>query len=587
LAQSLLANDTRLEEIPNYRLSTFVRDAWHTVEPATPLDFNWHAEIICDHLEAVSRGEIKRLIINVPPRHGKSLLVSVLWPAWSWIQDPHTRWLFASYSGELSMKHSVDRRTVIRSLWYQERFAWRFTMMRDQNAKTEFLNDSQGVMYAGSVGGSITGRGGDFLILDDPHNTKELQTETQLENAIRFYQTTLVTRLNDPERSAIVIIMQRLHENDLTGHLLATEPEKWTHLCLRGIAEEKETFKLKSGKAVVRMTGDPLWPSRYPRSVLDEQRRTMGSYNFAGQIQQRPSPREGTIFNPNHWRRFRVEQKEYPNFYVVAISVDAAFKAGIENDFVGIQCWGFTGDGRSYILDYRLEHLGYSATKAAIRGMKAKWEERGVDVHVVLIEDAANGPAIIEELSQEFTVHALETAGGKLARAYAVQPDVEAGNVYVPDDTEWGEKLVQRAAGFPTIKNDDDIDAMTHALNWRRRHGLGGVIALWKEEAEKMQAARASRVGPQEPKTIARDLAEAQRAQSVSMGSFPASEPTERIRSRPSADGFKACPQCGNTNLARQASSVTCRRCGWRERIDPFPSKDGSADKEKKHGGND
>jgi hypothetical protein len=182
--------------------------------------------------------------------------------------------------------------------------------------------------------------------------------------------------------------------------------------------------------------------------------------------------------------------------------------------------------------------------------MKLKWEERGVRVHVVLIEDAANGPAIVDELGREFPVQALDTGGGKVARAFAVQPDVEAGNVYIPEDTEWGESLIQRAASFPTIKNDDDIDAMTHALNWRRRHGLGGLFALWKEEAEKLMAAKA---------------AKANRAENAQPVAGPCGAPKARPKTEP-------CPNCANPNLSRYATITKCDRCGWSRQGGTIPS---------------
>lgn len=211
-------------------LPEFIRAAWKVLEPGNRYSHNWHIDLIAERLTALRQRQIRRLIINIPPRCMKSLLCSVMWPAWIWTTEPERRFLFASYSDSLSTKHSVDRRTLMSSAWYQSLWAHRFRFASDQNVKTEFQNTARGHMIATSVTGTATGKGGDFLVVDDPHNPKQALSELEREAAIRFFTQTLVTRLDDPKTGSICVIMQRLHELDLSGYLLAKGG--WEHISL-------------------------------------------------------------------------------------------------------------------------------------------------------------------------------------------------------------------------------------------------------------------------------------------------------------------------------------------------------------------
>jgi hypothetical protein len=231
----------------------FVRQAWPIVEPATPLIWNWHLDVLAEYLEAVAADDgIKRLIVNIPPRSGKSLLASVLWPAWVWAKSPATRWLFASYSVGLSGKHSSDRRTVITSPWYQRR--WPVHLLDDQNQKTEFVNTARGHMLATSLGGTATGKGGDFLVADDLQNPEMAESTAERRNVLRFFDETLSTRLDSKRHGRILVIQQRTHQADLTGHLL--EQGGWTHLCLPAEFERRTVIALPStGGAIIKGGG--------------------------------------------------------------------------------------------------------------------------------------------------------------------------------------------------------------------------------------------------------------------------------------------------------------------------------------------
>ena len=227
-------------------LAEFVKQAWPIVEPSTPLRWNWHLDVICEYLEALTAGDgINRLIINLPPRSGKSILASVMWPAWVWARQPSTRWLCASYSASLANKFSIDRRGVITSPWYQER--WPIQLAGDQNQKNEFMNTERGHMIATSVSGSATGKGGDFIVADDLQNPEMAESEAERETVNRFFDETLSTRLDDKRRGRIVVIQQRTHQADLTGHLL--EQGGWTHLCLPAEFERRTVIPLPRSRS--------------------------------------------------------------------------------------------------------------------------------------------------------------------------------------------------------------------------------------------------------------------------------------------------------------------------------------------------
>ena len=237
-------------------LREFFRQSWPVLEPQTQCIPNWHIECIAEHLEAVSAGEIRRLIINIPPRMTKSLLVSVAWPCWEWIEAPAQRWIFCSYAGSLSTMHSLVRRNLIASPWYQERWGRRVRLKADQNQKSEFENTASGRMTATSITGATTGKGGNRLVLDDPQDPRQAASDLERQAAIDFYTGTLSTRLDDRRRGAIVLIMQRLHEQDLTGYILSTETG-WTHLSLPMRAEKRtEVSYPRSGRTKMRQAGE-------------------------------------------------------------------------------------------------------------------------------------------------------------------------------------------------------------------------------------------------------------------------------------------------------------------------------------------
>src|SRR5262245_24549058 len=217
-------------EFASRSLCEFVRQAWIVVEPATPFVTGWHIDAVIEHLEAVSKGQIRSLLINIPPRHMKSLLVSVFWPAWEWIRWPERRWLYSSYAATLSIRDSVKCRRLIESPWYQQNWGNVFALTSDQNTKGRFDNDRSGYRLSTSVGGAATGEGGDRIVCDDPHNVQEAESDSIRKATLDWWDVVMSTRVNDPKTSAKVVVMQRCHQQDLAGHLI--EQGGWEHLVL-------------------------------------------------------------------------------------------------------------------------------------------------------------------------------------------------------------------------------------------------------------------------------------------------------------------------------------------------------------------
>lgn len=474
---SRITHDDVVAELCRRDLRRFHRESWPVVEPGTPYVHGWHIDAICEHLQAVTRGEIRKLIVNVPPRHTKSLTVAVIWPAWAWASDPSLEWIFASYAKDLSTLHSVDCRRLVESDWYQERWGHVVSISEDENRKTRFENTAGGVRYSTSVGGTVTGMGGHVRVYDDPHKVEGVESDDQREKVATWHDRTMSTRTaGDPEKAAEVLIMQRLHEGDLTGHLL--EKGGWTHLCLPAEYEPKHPFVWPEDPRTQR--GELLWPERYSHKFLDTEKREMGSFGYAGQFQQLPAPSEGGILERGWWRRSRVPQIER-----ITISVDCAFKELDDSDYVVGQAWGSDVVDRHLLGQFRAR-LSFTKTVAAIEAL-VEWVEEHFPGKLaeIVIEEAANGDAVIDVLKRKLQgVIGVKPEGGKEARAHAVSPLLEAGNVHLPDtehipgpasytDGEGTvqpleqcrvEDLIEEAAVFPNGLNDDQVDAMTQAL---------------------------------------------------------------------------------------------------------------------------
>lgn len=448
-------------------LRHFLAAAWPTIEPK-PFKANWHIDAVCEHLEAVSRGQLRHLVINIPPRHTKSLTVSVSWPAWEWgpFSHPETRWLFMSYASGLSIRDSVKCRTLIQSQWYQSRWGSKFHLMGDQNAKERYNNNKHGYRIASSVGGIGTGEGGDRLVIDDPHNVADVHSETSRESVVEWWDTAMSTRSDDPKAGARVVIMQRSHHADLVGHIKDTTGNLYEYLILPAEYEPKRHCVTSLGFSDPRsIPGDILWPGRFDKKELKDLKSSLGSAAYEAQCQQNPTPIEGGMFKRHWWKFYECSPysiAEECDF--IYQSWDMTFKETAEGSYVVGQVWGLKkGNSGRYLLDQVRERMGFSATKRAVRNLSAKWPKATAKY----IEDKANGPAIQDELKNELTgIIPFPPTGSKEERADACTPEVEAGNVYLPHpkNAPWVDDYIEEHAQFNKGPHNDQVDATSQAL---------------------------------------------------------------------------------------------------------------------------
>jgi predicted phage terminase large subunit-like protein len=446
-------------EMAEGQFSHFVQGAWDVLEPQTKLLWNWHHDLICEYLTAAERGEIRRLIINIAPRSTKSLLATVSFPDWIWTKTPSARFLFGSYAETLATKHSLLRRNLIESDWYQGGWGHKFKLAGDLNKKTEFANNKTGQMKSTGIKGSITGEGGDYIIIDDPHNPKGAESDADREATLQNFDLAWSNRLNNKKTGRIILIMQRLHHQDLTGHLIAKnlgyEVVKIPTVCER---KTIVTFPI-SGKEIVREAGSFMHAERDGYEEIEQAKKDLGSYGFAGQHQQDPSPRSGGIIK-RAWIKY---YKELPDGLEEKIIVaDLTYKDAKTSDFTVVEVWGRKGSSL-YLIDQIRDRMGFPEQIQAIKTMSA----RHPDAIAKVIEEAANGAAVIQTLQGEIMgIVPFKPQTGKDARLAAVSPIYEAGNVYYPDPTiaPWVGTNVEEVVSFPNAAHDDTVDCASLAI---------------------------------------------------------------------------------------------------------------------------
>lgn len=499
-------------------LAEFIRQAWPVVEPGAEFHDNWHLHLLAESLEAITDGvelddgsKYNRLLINIPPGMMKSLLTNVFWPSWEWgpRNMPHLRYLCASHSMDLAIRDSTKMRRLVESEWYQERWGDRVTITKDQNQKTKFELTSTGFRQAVAAG-SITGARGDRVIIDDPHSVEGAASDQMRASTIEWFLEAVPTRLNKPMESAIVVIMQRLHEEDISGVILEKNLG-YDHIML--------PMRYEPGRAQPTMLGieDPrteegelLFPARFPESVVDRDENAMGPYAVAGQFQQSPEPRGGGVIKRDWWQKW--EQPSYPPFDYVIAAVDTAYTTKSENDPSAMTVWGvwkggdqsaiitrtMSADGEMTILNrqYKEEHprcmLMYAwADRLELHELVERVQDTmntyGVDK--LLVENKASGYSVAQEIRrlyghEEFAVQLIDPKGiDKLARLYSIQHLFAEGLIYAPDRT-WADMVINQSAQFPRGKHDDLVDTTSMALKHLREIGLLVRGAEWTAELD-------------------------------------------------------------------------------------------------------
>jgi predicted phage terminase large subunit-like protein len=485
----------------------YVALAWKQVEPVREFLSNWHIDAICEHLEAVACGEIRRMVINVPPGTMKSLLCSVFWPTWVWTMEPESKWITASYSSIVSRRDALRARHLIETPWYQERWGDMWEANPDDWSSIRYSNNKAGMRLAVTVGGGVTGEHADHQLVDDPIKPLDargiLLDGVVLQKCREWWDETMSSRVVDPQTSTRTIIMQRLHDGDLSGHVLdrgdyvhVNLPMKYEPRCvvrvkhpctLQEDGKGEETPPTPVGFKDARKQDDLIWPARFPAEVQLARLVEMGSRGVAAQDQQRPSMFEGGLYKTKWFKfwyrgveplpvRARVEggevflcdQRRLPEeFDQVISSWDMAFKNKKTSAFVSGQVWG-RKEALRFLLDRVHGQLSFLQSLGEVR----KFAEEYPEINAHLIEDAANGPAIINTLEEEIpSILPIPATGSKEARAEAASPQAEAGNIYLPHPQEasWVDEFLHEITTFPGSKYKDDMDAMSQALLWFKR----------------------------------------------------------------------------------------------------------------------
>ena len=454
----------------------FGHRAFRDLNGATPYLGNWHLDVMADKLERVRKGEISRLAIALPPRHLKSHMVSVAFVAFVLGHDPARQIICASYSQDLAEKLSRDCRALVGSGFYRALFD--VELAPDKQAMAEFATTKGGFRLATSVGGVLTGRGADLIIIDDPLKAEEAFSDARRNAVNEWFDTALISRLNDKARGAIVIVMQRLHENDLIGH--AAAKNGWEVLAFPAIAEEDEAFAVDSPygpRRFSRRAGEVLHPARESAATLARLKEQMGSAAFVAQYQQAPCARDGVMVKGSWFPRY--EPKELPQkFDLKLLSCDTASKASELSDYSAFTVWGFL-DAHFWLIAVLRRRMEYPELKRTLLEMATLHK-----VDSVLIEDRASGTQLIQELKNErlYGVEGFVPAGDKQMRLWAQTACMEMGRVHLPREAPWLDDYLRELTSFPNSRHDDQVDSTTQALAWIN---LNWVRSGWLEVAKK------------------------------------------------------------------------------------------------------
>jgi predicted phage terminase large subunit-like protein len=457
---------------------SFVRKAFHVLNPSATFHMNWHICAIAHALEQVRLGKIRRLIITVPPRSLKSMMCSVALPAFALGHDPTKRLIVVSYSADLAIKHGNDFRTVVNSAEYHAIFpGMRISAMK--NTQTEVVTTLNGFRLAMSVDGALTGRGGDIIIIDDPIAALAALSQKSRDHVVDWYFNTLLSRLDDKQSGAIVLVMQRLHEDDLAGVLLRGSDE-WTVVSLPAIAEQDEQIPIGNGQVHFRRAGEVLHPEREPREVLESLRAQLGPEIYSAQYQQRPVPLGGGTIKRDWVRRY----DQLPQSGLIIQSWDVANKQGEENDYSVCTTWR-VHEKRFYLIDVLRGRFDFPTLRRKV-SEQAKLHKASR----ILIEDAGFGTALIQELKTAFSVIAVKPEYDKKIRMAIQAGKFENGQVFFPKEAPWLRDLEDELFAFPNGRHDDQVDSVSQALGHKIPSGWTKesldnynkfITALWRD----------------------------------------------------------------------------------------------------------
>lgn len=449
-------------------------------------------ELICSHYEAVSRGEIKDLVVNVPPGMSKSLITNCYWPAWDTIAHPERKWIFTSYDEDLSLRDAGRCKDLIQSEWFQERWGVAHGGVNviggDKAAKGYWTTTGGGSRFSTMMGGAVTGFHAHFLVCDDPLKPADIQAggdpaREKLEKCAVRWDQTFSSRSADPATFAKVIIMQRLHHTDLAGVAIRRGA---VALVLPMEFEPHRRYESEWGSDWRTEEGELLAPKRFPREVVEERKKLLSLRDYAAQYQQRPSPEDGAVFLREYFSR---RWRQLPKMSRMLLSVDASLKGSKKADFFVCQCWGMKSTTEFYLIDQMKLRTGFWGGLEVIKNMRKKWPT----INQVIVEDKANGTAIIETLQKAMTgVLPINPRGGKESRANAAEPLYRA-NCWFPADeiAPWMDEYISSHLAFPVGEHDDEVDASTQAVLFLQSKTYHGVRKQAMENVRKGAVGRA------------------------------------------------------------------------------------------------
>jgi predicted phage terminase large subunit-like protein len=446
-----------LDALLRQNFNAFVEKAFATLAPGQAFVPGWHLRAIGWQLERVRRGEIRRLIVNLPPRSLKSIMASVAFPAFLLGHDPTQRVICVSYSGDLARKHANDFRALMEASWYRDLFPG--ARIGRKNSETEIELTARGFRLATSVGGTLTGRGAQLLVIDDPLKPEDALSEAKRGAANEWFRTTLMSRLDDKRTGAIVIAMQRVHMDDLSGFVLSLSDD-WTVLNLPAIAEIDEDIQLSATQVHHRRAGDVLSPEREPLWVLEALRQQLGSDAFSAQYQQAPAPPGGAMIK-RAWVRRYSELPPKADQFLTLQSWDTASKGGPDNDWSVCTTWIVTKDKHWFLVDVWRGRVTYPALKTKANALAKTWSARRV-----LVEDMGAGTSLVQELNGEISgVIGVQPIGDKVSRMAVASAKFEAGQVLLPERAAWLADLEAELFAFPGARHDDQCDSISQALH--------------------------------------------------------------------------------------------------------------------------
>lgn len=475
-------------------LAEFVRHAWHVVEPTTELVWNWHLDVLCGYLEAVWDGRVKKLVVNIPPGTMKSLIIMVFFPAWGWTKKPGYRYLCGTNDGTLATRDALRMRQVVSSEWYQGHWSDKVRLSNEQADKGLFANASRGHRESQGILAKVTGKRGDMLLIDDPHDTKQVESEVQRDAVIEAFDMAWSSRRNDLENSPIIIVMQRVHHADLTARVMTKRG--WVCLAIPMRYDPDITYDPSNDIGRPDLAdprvepGELMFPRKFPESAVKDLEADLGTYGTAGQLQQSPTPKGGGILKPSLMRVWP-NNKPLPPLQYILQSYDTAFTKDTANDPTACSVWGiffFEGRNNAMLIDCWQDYMEYPELRTRVIrdwgsrycGDKKDPANKPRQADLCLIEKKGSGQSLLQDLrtTQVRFVEYNPGLADKVARAHLITPLLDGGVIWVPESkggevwATWATWLQKQMERFPNDDHDDGVDTVTQALRYLRDAGF-------------------------------------------------------------------------------------------------------------------